>query len=188
MITVPVEAENQVAQELPNFEYFPDPIGNGCIVAEQTMCPCCKQSRNYVYKGPIYTTHDVSEVCPWCIASGDAAEKWSASFNDILDVPAGVPQHVIETIDARTPGYETWQGNGWLFSEQDALVFVGDVVGTDLVSEGSSEKIEACRKALAEWNIGSEFDLSQVVAGGQPAIYMFQYKDTGAYRCYADMT
>ncbi len=177
-----------MVHELPKFEYFPDPIGNGCIVAERTMCTCCGQLRDYVYKGLIYSTHDVSEVCPWCIASGDASAKWSAYFNDTSDAPAGVSQHVKETIRTRTPGFETWQGNRWLFSERDALVFVGEVVGADLVSEGDKGKIEACSNELARWNLWPDFDLKQIVVGGQPAVYMFQDRTTGAYRCYADMT
>lgn len=65
---------------------------------------------------------DVSEVCSWCIADESAAAKWSAVFNDLYDVDDDIPEHVIETIEQRTPGYETWQGNRWLFSESIALV------------------------------------------------------------------
>ncbi|WP_281932193.1 CbrC family protein [Roseibium album] len=174
--------------KLPIFEYFPDPIGNGCIVEKKSRCACCEQGRAFMYVGPIYCVDDVSEVCPWCISDGSAAAKWSASFNDIYDVPKGVPQDVVETIDSRTPGYSTWQGNTWLFSATDALVFVGEVIGSAITQENEMEKIAACRTALVDWSFPSDFDLSNVVIGGQPAIYLFQDKATMEYKAYADMT
>ncbi|WP_106165675.1 CbrC family protein [Tritonibacter scottomollicae] len=174
--------------ELPIFEYFPDPIENGCIIKKNTRCACCEQERSFMYVGPIYCVDDVSEVCPWCLADGSAAAKWSAIFNDLYDIPEGVPQHVVQTIDSRTPGYSTWQGNRWLFSEDDALVFVGEVIGSTIVRKNETEKISACRKALGDWNFPNDFDLSDVVIGGQPAIYLFQNKKTAEYKAYADMT
>lgn len=174
--------------ELPRFEYFPDPIGNGCIVEKLNSCPCCQQDRPFMYVGPIYCVDDISEVCPWCIADGSAAAKWSASFHDLFETPSHVPQHVIETIDARTPGYSTWQGNRWLFSEKDALIFVGEVIGSAIIKQNEIDKVSACREALVDCGFTSDFDLSNVVIGGQPAIYLFQDKNTAEYRAYADMT
>jgi len=141
-----------------------------------------------MYVGPIYSHHDIQEVCPWCIDDGKAASKWSAIFNDTYNVPNGVPKHVVETIGSNTPGFETWQGNRWLFSENDALVFVGEVKGVALLKEANEAKINACRSALSEWNFPTDFDWSQVVVGGQPAIYLFQEKVNGAYQAYADMS
>ena len=177
-----------MADILPDFEYFPDPLRNGCIVEKQGSCPCCNQSRAFMYVGPIYSIHDVEEVCPWCIANGTAASKWSASFNDVYLASNEVPKDVVETIDQKTPGYETWQGNKWLFSASDALIFVGEVVGKDLLYENNLAKIEACRGALSEWNFPEDFELSNVVIGGQPAIYLFRDKASGIYEAYADMT
>lgn len=174
--------------ELPKFEYFPDPVGNGCIVEKTGTCLCCGQEKPFMYVGPIYCIEDIEEVCPWCISDGRAADKWDASFNDVYNIADSVPKLIVALIDARTPGYETWQGNRWLFSETDALVFVGEVIGKDLIRQGEDDKITACREALQEWGIGSDFDLSQVVIGGQPAIYLFQDKETSKFSAYADMT
>ena len=174
---------------LPRFTYFWDPLGNGCIVQKEEICPCCGRQRDHIYTGPIYTTVDVEMVCPWCIADGTAAAKWSASFNDVYDVPLGVPQHVAREIETRTPGYDSWQGNRWLFSQQDALVFLGEVHGAKLLEESKAGKIEACLKALREWRIEwPAEDLRRIVPGGQPAIYLFQDRTTGAFDAYADMT
>ena len=177
-----------MAGGLPDFEYFPDPLRNGCIVVKQGSCLCCNQTRAFMYIGPIYATDEIEEVCPWCIADGKAASKWSASFNDVYLASKEVPKYVIETIEQRTPGYETWQGNKWLFSANDALIFVGEVVGQELINENNLAKIQACRSALSEWNTSPKFELSDVVIGGQPAIYLFQDKAGGIYKAYADMT
>ncbi len=177
-----------MASVLPDFEYFPDPLRNGCIVEKQGRCLCCKQIRSFMYVGPIYSTDVIEGVCPWCIADGKAASKWSASFNDVYLAPDDVPKNVVQTIDQRTPGFETWQGNKWLFSTDDALIFVGEVVGKELLNENDLAKIEACRDALSDWNFPQGFELSNVVIGGQPAIYLFQDKASGIYKAYADMT
>ncbi|WP_161831483.1 CbrC family protein [Pseudovibrio sp. POLY-S9] len=173
---------------IPHFEYFRDPVENGCVVEKASVCQCCQQEKHFMYVGPIYCVDDVSEVCPWCIADGSAAAKWSASFNDVYDVPSGVSQDVIETIAARTPGYSTWQDNKWLFSGKEALVFVGEVTGSALIENNEIDKISACREALSDWNLPKDFDLSNVVIGGQPAIYLFQDKETSEFHAYADMT
>lgn len=67
-------------------------------------------------------------------------------------------------------------------------MFVGEVIGSALVRENETEKIIACRNALVDWNFPSDFDLSNVVIGGQLAIYLFQDKETAEYKAYADMT
>ncbi|WP_150526816.1 CbrC family protein [Roseibium sediminis] len=174
--------------ELPYFEYYPDPVGNGSIVEKSATCPCCQQRRTFMYVGPIYCIEEVEEVCPWCIHDGSAADKWGANFNDIIHAPSGVPEHILVTVASRTPGYVSWQDNKWLFSHNDALVFRGDVVGKDLIKRNETAKISACRAALAEFKFPEDFDLSNVVFGGQPAIYLFQDRATGQYHAYADMT
>lgn len=179
-----------MSKELPKFKYFPRPLENGCIIHKEEICECCYLPRRYMYVGPIYCEDEIEEVCPWCIANGMAAAKWSASFNSVYnDVPNGVPKHVLDIIVERTPGYETWQENHWLYSETDALIFIGEVSGAKLISEGNHDKIQACMNALNEWKFDWTIEhLKEVVIGGQPAIYLFQDDRTGKHRAYADMT
>lgn len=174
--------------DLPKFEYFADPVGNGCVVERDAVCPSCAKIRPFMYQGPIFSVADVSEVCPWCIADGSAAAKLTVSFNDLVGVPSGVPNDVVETLEARTPGYETWQSHRWLFSDNDALVFVGEVAGADVIKEGDPSKIFACLEALKEWNLPGDFSLANTVIGGQPALYLFKDRATSEYRAYAEMS
>ena len=110
-------------------------------------------------------------MCPWCISNGEAAIKWSATFNDVYAAPKAVPQRIVEIIEGRTPGYETWQGNRWLFSDTDALVFIGEVNSAQILAEQNSEKIKACLDALRdrklEW---TAVKLERIAIGGQPAM------------------
>jgi len=176
-------------QELPRFEYFPDPVGNGCIVARKADCICCGLPRNHMYVGPIYSVDEIEEICPWCIADGLAAEKLSADFNDALNIPEGIPEDVVLTVCCRTPGYRSWQDNQWLFSATDALIFLGEVSGKQVLDEGDASKTEVCMNALKKtWPDWTIEQLAEVTVGGQPAIYLFQDKETGVYAAYADYT
>lgn len=174
--------------KLPEFEYFPRFETEGCFSATEDTCPCCGEVRVHIYNGPIYSAHDVDSVCPWCIADGGAARKWEASFNDVRDIRDGVPADIVEKIETRTPGYVTWQGNTWLFSETDALVFVGEVSGDELLAEADAGKIAACRAALTECGFGDNFDLANITIAGQPAVYLFRDRQSGKYAAYADIT
>ena len=175
--------------ELPSFRYFPDPLGNGCIVARDATCPCCGETRSHIYSGPIYAVENIHEVCPWCIADGSAARRWSASFNDTEGAADSVPPEVLREIDERTPGYSSWQGNRWLFAQDDAMVFVGEVDGKALLEDGDDGKIEACLAALREWDPNwPKESLAAVTPGDQPAIYLFRDRKSGTYAAYADMT
>ncbi len=174
---------------LPVFKYFPDPVGNGCIEKKDAVCLCCGKARDYMYTGLIYCPTDEEEVCPWCIADGSAAVNWSASFNDIYNIPETVPEEIAIEIETRTPGFSTWQQNYWLYSENDAMIFVGEVEGKKLVEEGNQEKIDACMKALEvmtyDWKLE---DLEAIVPAGDPAIYLFYDPQSGRYEAYSDMS
>lgn len=66
--------------ELPNFKYHPNPIETGSILKSDEKCQCCNVSKGYIYCGSFYSKHPVREFCPWCIANGEAAEKFDGSF------------------------------------------------------------------------------------------------------------
>jgi uncharacterized protein CbrC (UPF0167 family) len=144
-----------------------------------------------MYVGPIYCRDRPEHVCPWCIADGSAAEQWSAIFNDPINVPRGVPRAIVDEVMHRTPGYWTWQGNFWLFSDDDAMVLLGAVDGSDIVKEGNAAKIDACMRALRSWTWTFEVRidfLAQVVPHGAPALHRFQDRRSGSFAGCADMT
>lgn len=110
---------------LPAFRYHPDPIHSGSIVESDAKCRCCKKSRGYIYTGPVYSEVDLEDmICPWCIASGDAAKKYEATFVDSEAFSDGTPDEAMEEIMERTPGYSAWQSESWPSCCGDATAFV----------------------------------------------------------------
>ena len=68
--------------ELPNFPYHRDPIASGSIKCCNSICECCGVARGAIYDGVIYTKSNAESICPWCIATGAASEKFDAGFID----------------------------------------------------------------------------------------------------------
>ncbi len=68
--------------ELPHFPYHRDPQASGSLRRTDDACECCGQSRGVLYDGVVYTRSKVKALCPWCIASGAAADKYIAAFFD----------------------------------------------------------------------------------------------------------
>lgn len=183
-----LKLEDVIPVPLPTFKYYPDPVGNESIIEKLAVCPCCEKPRNYMYTGNIYCVEEIEEVCPWCIADGSAAEKWDAGF--IEDgYCKNISPDILEEINSRTPGFETWQGSRWLFSETDAMLFRGEVDGGKLVSEGNTSKIRAVLKAVNEYGWGwTKDNVSKHIKGSDMSIYLFEDKDTGEHRAYFDLS
>lgn len=112
--------------ELPRFRYHPDPVATGSVVPSDAPCPCCGRVTGMAYVGPVYSTQTVGNLCPWCVASGDAAVRFDAEFADSHPLArAGVPPAVVEEVTLRTPGYTSWQRDCWLTCCGDACEFHG---------------------------------------------------------------
>ena len=68
---------------LPVFKYHPAPLSTGSLGQRTVPCICCGEAREYIYTGPVYSRFELDEViCPWCIESGLAHEKYDATFTD----------------------------------------------------------------------------------------------------------
>ncbi|MBI1493044.1 CbrC family protein [Halocynthiibacter styelae] len=173
--------------DIPTFTYFPAPLANDCMRLEPGTCPCCQEFRPHLYVGDMYHQEEHEEVCLWCISDGRAAKQWGATFNSACDAPSGFSESILDIITKRTPGYMSWQGPNWLFSSNDAMVFTGEVNGKALLKENNKSKIAACLHALRQWHGNwPEESLNQIGISTDPAVYLFQDRDTGAYRAYAD--
>jgi len=162
-----------MSNDLPSFRYHPDPISTGAIVESDSACQCCGQVRGFTYTGSIYSVEDLDDICPWCIANGDAAAKFDASFvDDYPLVAAGIPEHVVEEVAHRTPGYVSWQQESWLMHCGDACEYHGDASKEDVRNVSESTKAAW----MAEYNLDEEA-WSQITdgyePGGDPAIYKF---------------
>lgn len=159
---------------LPTFRYHPDPLATGAIKQSVTVCACCGQSRGYIYVGPVYGVNDLSEsICPWCIADGQAAEKFDASFADAYPLSqANVPEAVIAEVHLRTPGYVSWQQENWLSHCGDACEFHGDASVGDVASASADTKahwLAAYKQDEKTW----AWATTGYRPGGDSALYKF---------------
>ncbi|MEV0241999.1 CbrC family protein [Streptomyces sp. NPDC050674] len=112
---------------LPFFRYHPDPLASGSIRAAAETCACCERDRGWIYTATFYTAQDVSgRFCPWCIADGSAAARFTGEFADACGL-GGVSEDVLHEVTRRTPGFHAWQDPRWLVHCQDAAAFLGEV-------------------------------------------------------------
>ena len=73
--------QSRKLKSLPHFRYHPNPFKTGVFKDDASVvCECCEQATDVYYCGSIYSTSDVSYLCPNCIASGAAAAKFDAGF------------------------------------------------------------------------------------------------------------
>lgn len=174
--------------DLPGFRYHPNPVATGAIKSSDVTCVCCRQRRGFIYASSPYCKEDLTEkLCPWCIADGSAADKYSAEFTDGVSlVRAKVPAQVVEEVCKRTPGFIAWQEELWLACCNDACAFLGDAAPEDLESLQGEERQEL----LSEWEMSDEdFDhlIGQYQPGGSTAVYKFRCLHCGRLRFYYDL-
>lgn len=166
--------------DLPSFRYHPDPVSTGSVKPSAAACECCGEARGYLYAASFYTAHSPSPaLCPWCIASGEAARRYEGSFNDSepLDYEA-LPAEIVAEVCERTPGYRSWQQEVWEAHCGDACEFHGDARPEDLAAMSGA----ALDDHLARTGLRAEHWASIVrgyEAGGDPAVYHFRCRHCG---------
>jgi uncharacterized protein CbrC (UPF0167 family) len=174
-------------EPLPRFRYHPDPVGTGSVKESQKKCECCDRARGFVYSGPVYAVGNLREaLCPWCIATGAAADKFDALFSDDYPlVELGLRPEIIAEVTRRTPGFSGWQQETWSVHCEDACGFVGDASLQDLGTEEAREQLTGPEGVPAErW---AAF-VAAYTPGGNPSVYVFQCLHCRA-RCFQiDMT
>lgn len=179
---------------LPTFRYHPDPLATGSVIASDAQCASCRQSRGFLYGGPMYSkSENDPKVCPWCIANGQAHRVLGAEFTDSDGVGGhgswdSVPAHVVDEVAFRTPGFYGWQQERWWTHCGDAGLFLGRAGAADVVAYGPVTA-EHLRCDLG-WDAGSQFDdyLKSLSAEGQPTACLFRCRVCGEVGGYSDFT
>ena len=181
-------------EALPVFRYHPDPLATGSIIAAPDR-PClgCSRIRGYLYMGPVYTEKNFileEHLCPWCIADGTAAKRFSASFND-AGTMEDVPDAVMEEIEKRTPGFHGWQQESWLTCCGDAAAYLGEAGAAELTRDFPGA-IPSVRKYLEENYELAGKELEEFVKalrkGDQPTSFIFRCLHCQSYQAYIDQT
>jgi uncharacterized protein CbrC (UPF0167 family) len=135
---------------LPIFCYHRDPIATGSVRRSDATCEVCGQARGSEYNGPVVSAMvEEPVICPWCIADGSAATKFDAWFTDTgQETPDDVPAEALDEIGRRTPGFNGWQQEHWLYHCGDGASFLG-VEDPDLWENTYRFRCLACGVDLA---------------------------------------
>ncbi|MDE7244154.1 MAG: CbrC family protein [Oscillospiraceae bacterium] len=168
---------------LPRFKYHPDPIATGSFreLDGPVICPCCKKETSIIYAGPFYSINNVENLCPYCIASGAAAEKFSGEFQDSESVDEVSDPAKLEELTQRTPGYCGWQQEYWRAHCDDYCAYLGTVGYAELEELGLADEI---RETLPnDWY--SEI-FTDVTKDGSIAGYLFQCLHCGKRLLHID--
>jgi len=172
---------------LPSFRYHPNPEQTGVIVKEEIICEGCGNKSEYNYVGPIYSPHDIQQLCPWCIKNGTAAEKLDASFQQDFDQSVK-SEAAIEELVKRTPGYFTWQGEYWPSHCNDFCAFLGDVDGDGiqaLLRKGDPVLEEALKEEAELYRLAEDEFLKAL--NGAICGYLFQCLNCRGHKLYTDL-
>lgn len=155
---------------LPYFRYHPDPLATGSFreLGEAVRCPCCGEGTSVVYRGPFYSVEEVHDLCPGCIASGAAAEKFDGEFQDRESVDEVSDPAKLDELARRTPGYRGWQQEYWRAHCDDFCAYLGAVGYEDLKALGVLEEV---MEDLEDWQREGVRDLEK---GGDVQGYLFR--------------
>lgn len=177
---------------LPAFKYHPNPIQTGSIQARDTVCECCGKARGYIYVGPVYAVEELEEcICPWCIASGLAAEKFDADFVDPDGVGQGwepVKQDIVQEVSRRTPGFPGWQQERWWTHCSDAGEFIGRAGAEEVMAHGDFTMTSMREDTGLDDPSKLQSYVDMLSKDGQPTAYLFRCRTCGMVGGYSDCT
>lgn len=176
-------------RELPIFKYFPDPVGNKSIVKSKAICDCCNIKTGFIYEGPFFSRQNEPVLCPWCISSGMAAEKYNCVFTDCEFSKEEVTSEIYDELNKRTPGFTSWQDPNWLGHCHDGCAYLGMFGQNELASVSEEIKNavwEACSEHVSNKVDQQEFYDSLDIDGA--TAYVFKCLHCCLYLSYIDYT
>jgi len=118
----------------------------------------------------------------------DATFQDGASHQNTATEKSFINPKIYEHVTKRTPGYSSWQGNKWIFSNTDAMLFLGEVVGKDMLAENNPKKISAVLSTLNKRDSWTQEELKSLIHGGQPSVYLFYDRQNDSYHAYEDFS
>ena len=129
------------------------------------------------YVGPVFAEEELEhQLCPWCIADGNAADTYDAQFTDLTwRVPDDVSAEVTEVVLRRTPGFNGWQQERWLHHCGDGAEFNGRVGAKELRTLPDARAVLLADMAGYGWSADQlERFLESLDAGGSATAYLFR--------------
>ena len=145
-------------------------------------CQCCGKETEYFLEN-MYTAENIDCICPECVASGKAADKFKGQFIECAEVNKVDDHQKIDELLKRTPGYLCWQGEYWLACCNDFCAYIGDVGTKELEQMGIADEVfeeyenrELCYKDIRGY----------LAKAGSIAGYLFRCLHCGKYHLWVD--
>ena len=171
--------------ELPTFKYHPEPIKTRAFKTDKTViCDCCDSKIDVYYDGPFYSAEEVEFLCPNCIKSGKANEKFDGDFQDCASCDKVNDKEKLLELCYRTPGYTGWQQEYWLAHCDDYCAFIGYVGWDEIMQMGIETEIEDDLSANSEYPIPTVKQYLKIDGGMQG--YLFRCLVCGKHRLHID--
>lgn len=177
--------------QIPVFKYFQDPILDGVIEKSDTECICCEKSNGLIYTGPVYSEEEYDDqICPWCIANGDANTKLGVKFLDFDGIGGygqwdSAPQNEKEEIECRTPGFRAWQQEQWWTHCNSVAQYVGRAGKDEVKKFGENLRTYLINEAGLDGDEGNAY-ADALHKDGSPTAYLFRCTKCGLIGGYSD--
>ena len=136
----------------------------------------------WLYTNPFYSRANINALCPGCIKSGRAAEKYHGAFVDSGSISPDIAREKQDELCHRTPSYAGWQQEPWPDHCGDYCAFIGYTGWRELEEQGLTDRIE--------WYGFHQPDpeyLPYIEAHGSMAGYLFRCLHCGQHVLYVDM-
>lgn len=181
--------------ELPKFRYINDNIRDKFFEPNisDLACECCGKIYPIVYTGMFYCEENVEILCPECVSSGRAAEKFCGEFYDFWDdIPATMPREILHELQHKTPSYRGQQQEYVPHCCNDFCQFVDYVGWRDIQKRGLENSLVFCSYNNTITDNGKkrnfiEAHKENLRKNGDFRGYLFQCLHCNRYHLHADM-
>lgn len=135
---------------LTNFHYLQNDLLEGDVFIRNTKgrpCVCCGKISEYLYDGLFYTDKYDSKkldqsLCPECIRSGAAHEKFGVEFIPLENFYGEVEDRLKEEVAFRNPCYSSFQDTRWLCCCNAPDVYLGIMSSEEAEKAGILKEVE----------------------------------------------
>ena len=124
----------------------------------------------------------MENICPTCIANGEAARKYDASFIQGAEWEGEPDKEKEEELFCRTPGYISWQGEYWLSCCDDYCAYLGTAGTKELKAMDIADEVFEEYAARDEFEDVEEY----LVKDGSLCGYLFHCLHCGKYHLWVD--
>lgn len=180
-----VEKQQQIVDSLPGFKYHPEPIKTGAFkIGEAVVCECCDKATNVFYSEPFFSVDEIEFLCPDCIKSGRAHEKFDGDFQDSHSYDKVSDKEKLNELCTRTPGYCGWQQEYWPAHCDDFCAFIGYVGWNEIQQMGIEKEIEEDISKNSDYPISAV--KQHLMINGSMQGYLFRCLVCSKHRLHID--